>query len=287
MAFEFQMPQILEGEEIKIFLRKHIMFLVAPLATIAAIMILPTIGVLILSDFVPILAQSPIKNFIILFMSAYSLILCGVGLFIWFRYYFSYLIVSNLRLIEIEQKSIFDRTTSELELIRIEDVKALVRGILPTLLHYGDVLVETAGATTQNFLFEKIPNANYVSSQILELSQISLGEHAPEVGGRMASVINKPPAKPVQNSTAEKLDDGLGNNHDLQQKKFYPDSNIQSNESLKKSEDQSENQVKEEQRENILDQNNAEQNETAQNKVLYDKNNNNNELEGSDKIDSP
>ena len=117
----------------------------------------------------------------------------AAGLFIWFRYYYTYLIVTNLKLIEIEQKGLFNRNTSTLELIRVEDVKGLVRGVLATFLRYGDVLVETAGATESNFLFEKIPNASYVSTQVLKLS---VGSHKPELTGRMAKNVGSQDARP-------------------------------------------------------------------------------------------
>lgn len=191
MDIRLELPQMQEGERVEIFLRKHIMFLVAPLSTVLAIMILPTIAILVLMDLSSVFNQPPIKNLLIIFLSIYLLTMCGYALFIWFRYYYSYLIVTNTRLIEIEQRGIFNRVTSELELLRVEDVKALVRGFLATFLRYGDVLVETAGATTENFLFEKIPNASYVSTKILELSQQALKEHAPEVGGRLASITSQ------------------------------------------------------------------------------------------------
>lgn len=178
------MPEMLENEEIKFFLRKHLIFLISPLAAIAAMIIFPIVGVFVLVGLSPTFTEFPVKNFMILIMSIYILILCGSALYIWFRYYYSYLIITNYRFIEIEQKSIFDRSTAELELLRVEDVKALVRGILATFLRYGDVLVETAGATENNFLFRKVPNASYVGSQILELSEKAIGTHEPSLGGR-------------------------------------------------------------------------------------------------------
>jgi len=189
MSIKFELPKLRKDEKIEIFLRKHTMFLVIPLSVIIAIIIMPTIFIFYLINFTFFFSQPPIKNLLIIIASSYALIMCGYALYTWFRYYFSYLIVTNQRLIEIEQKGLFNRNTSELELIRIEDVKALIHGVLATFFHYGDVLVETAGATSENFLFEKIPHASYVSTKILELSQKALEEQQPEVGGRMASVL--------------------------------------------------------------------------------------------------
>jgi signal transduction histidine kinase len=204
MPIKFYIPEMMEGEEMKIFLRKHLMFLISPLATIFVMIILPTVGIFVLYSLSSVFLQSPIKNFVILIMSTYILLLCGIALFIWFRYYYSYLIVTNLRIIEIEQRSLFNRVISELELLRVEDIKALVRGILATFLRYGDVLVETAGATEDNFLFEKIPHASYVGSQILELAQRTAGEHVPALGGRAVGTIKEKGAP-----TPHPLDKGL------------------------------------------------------------------------------
>lgn len=189
MSIKFELPKLRKDEQIEIFLRKHTMFLIIPLSVIIVIIIMPTIFIFYLINFTSFFSQPPIKNLLIIIASSYALIMCGYALYTWFRYYFSYLIVTNHRLIEIEQKGLFSKNTSELELIRIEDVKALIHGVLATFFHYGDVLVETAGATSENFLFEKIPHASYVSTKILELSQKALEEQQPEVGGRMASVL--------------------------------------------------------------------------------------------------
>lgn len=206
MAIEFYVPEIREGEEVKTFSRKHIMFLLTPLSTIATLFVLPLVGVFIFYDLASFLTVSPVKNFVILIMSTYLLLLCGTTLFIWFRYYYSYLIVTDSRIIEIDQKSLFNRTTAELELLRIEDVKALVKGILATFLRYGDVLVETAGAEENNFLFEKIPEASYVSTQILELAQKSTGIHSPLLGGR---AIDKTPEASLSQKTPSSHNEGV------------------------------------------------------------------------------
>ncbi|MGB9680920.1 MAG: hypothetical protein ACPLYC_01820 [Minisyncoccia bacterium] len=229
MSIQFELPKLRADEKIEIFLRKHTMFLIVPLAVIIAIIIIPTIFIFYLVISIHFFNQPPIKNILIIIVSSYSLIMCGYALYIWFRYYFSYLIVTNQRLIEIEQKGLFIRNTSELELVRIEDVKALIHGVLATFFHYGDVLVETAGATTENFLFEKIPHASYVSSKILELSQRALEEQQPETGGRMASILleGEKIHKDKNQDNQDIPEDGLSNQSD----KFF--SNLEQQELVK------------------------------------------------------
>jgi hypothetical protein len=60
----------------------------------------------------------------------------------WIDYYFDVWIITNERIINIEQKNLFIRTTSEVTLTRVQDVTATIGGFFPTLLDFGDVLVQ-------------------------------------------------------------------------------------------------------------------------------------------------
>jgi len=76
---------------------------------------------------------------------------------IWTNYYLDVWLITTKRIIDIEQFSLFSRDMSEFRLDRIQDVTIEVKGILPTLLHFGDVHVQTAGAD-RDFIIKGVPN---------------------------------------------------------------------------------------------------------------------------------
>lgn len=67
------------------------------------------------------------------------------GFVTWINYYFDVWVITNERVLNVEQKGLFTRVISEVHLGRVQDVTTKVEGFLPTLLNYGDILVQTAG----------------------------------------------------------------------------------------------------------------------------------------------
>lgn len=63
----------------------------------------------------------------------------------WTDYYLDILILTNKRIIEIEQKALFSREISTFRLDRIQDVTVEVSGIIATFLNFGDIHIQTAG----------------------------------------------------------------------------------------------------------------------------------------------
>lgn len=62
------------------------------------------------------------------------------------NYYLDILIVTNQRIIDIEQLGLFARDVTSAPLQNIEDIKVEVTGILPSLLDFGNLHIQTAAA---------------------------------------------------------------------------------------------------------------------------------------------
>ena len=75
-------------------------------------------------------------------------------------------ILTNERIIDIEQKGLFSREVSEFKLDKIQDVSVDVSGVIQTLFHYGNVQVQTAGFERE-FVFKTVPNPQNIKNQIL------------------------------------------------------------------------------------------------------------------------
>lgn len=92
------------------------------------------------------------------------------GFLTWIDYYFDIWIITNERIVNIEQKGLFVRHISELNFFRVQDVTAVVEGLLPTVLNYGDVEVQTAGEESR-FVFRQVPDPYQIKDIVMELSR--------------------------------------------------------------------------------------------------------------------
>jgi len=63
-------------------------------------------------------------------------------------WYWNAFVVTNYRVIDVDQHGLFDRVVSEATFDKIQDVSYHVKGMCGTMLRYGTIVVQTAGATT-------------------------------------------------------------------------------------------------------------------------------------------
>lgn len=107
----------------------------------------------------------------VIFRLMVSLYYLGVWVFFfhtWLDYYLDIWLITNERLLTLEQRGIFNRRVAELRLSRIQDVSSHVKGVWQTLLHFGDIKVQTAGEEP-NFLLYEVPNPYEVSERLMRL----------------------------------------------------------------------------------------------------------------------
>ena len=83
-------------------------------------------------------------------------------------YYLDVWIVTNDRIVNVEQQGLFGRTISELDLYKVQDVTSEVKGMVPTFFNYGDVYIQTAGEK-ERFIFENVPNAHAIRKATIDL----------------------------------------------------------------------------------------------------------------------
>lgn len=92
-------------------------------------------------------------------------------------------IVTNERIINNTQHGFFNRTISETQLSRIQDVSVKISGLIPTTLNFGNVEIQTAG-TTEKFVFEQIPNPQQVKDNIMKLVTAAKTDFPPQPRGK-------------------------------------------------------------------------------------------------------
>lgn len=124
---------------------------------------------LIFLAFVPFLLFTVSKfiNFyiIIIFSALWFLFLWITFFILWTDYYLDILIVTDKRVIDIEQKGLFFREVSTLGLDKIQDIKIEVRGIINTLIDIGDVYIQTAGEQRE-FIVRGVHNPSAIKDII-------------------------------------------------------------------------------------------------------------------------
>lgn len=86
----------------------------------------------------------------------------------WLNVELDLFIVTNNRIIWVEQISFLNRTISEANLWQVQEVNSQTKGLLSNLLDYGSILVQTAW-TASNFDMHFAPHAFSNSRQILNI----------------------------------------------------------------------------------------------------------------------
>lgn len=85
-------------------------------------------------------------------LAGFFLVLLVCGFFIvraWYTWSLNVLIVTDQRVIDIDQRGFFSRTVSETTYRKIQDISYSVSGLLPTLFHYGTLSIQTAGTQSK------------------------------------------------------------------------------------------------------------------------------------------
>lgn len=161
-------PSQQEGEEVYMVVREHWVHLLLKILVwmffAAALILFNRYARL----YVPGLFEDHIGQITLLFTQVYTLFLTLSLFLIWAIYYLNIQIITNLRIVDIDQVGLFSHTTSELHIDKIEDVTSQTNGILGTLFNYGHVLVQTAG-TIERFEFSDVPNPAAIEKLVLDL----------------------------------------------------------------------------------------------------------------------
>lgn len=85
-------------------------------------------------------------------------------------------IITDRRVLDNEQHGFFKRTLSEMHLSKIQDVTVEVKGLIPSLLNYGNVEIQTAGAENK-FMFKQVPDPAGLKSLLTEVHEAHVVQH--------------------------------------------------------------------------------------------------------------
>ncbi|MBI5222459.1 MAG: hypothetical protein HY980_03110, partial [Candidatus Magasanikbacteria bacterium] len=137
-------------EKIEYFLRRHPITFIPVLATFIILMLVPVALYFLFNNLFPSLLTGAISYpLLVLFASVFylSVYLFFYGQFI--DFYLDVWIVTNDRIVDIEQHGLFSRSISELDLYNIQDVTVEITGFFATMFKYGNLYVKTSSDNSQ------------------------------------------------------------------------------------------------------------------------------------------
>ena len=164
----YQLPNQDKDEKIVMLLRRHWMYFAGPAIALFALAVILIIFYAGSAVYFPFVLAAPYLNLVLLITCLYLLFVWLFFFLVWTDYYLDIWIITDKRIVDIEQMGLFKREVSEFKLFRIQDVTIEVKGVLPTFLNYGNVYVQTAGENRE-FVFKQVPNPHKAKDLIIKL----------------------------------------------------------------------------------------------------------------------
>ena len=175
MVSRYTVPNLRRGEEVIIHIRRHWLTFVGVLSVFAFLALLPLVlyGFLVTPEslfFIELTISEAFRAFLLVLGCSYYLLLMVFALTAWMDYYLDVWTITTERVISREQRGLFHRIVSELDITNIQDVTAEQQGMLATFFHYGHVYIQSA-AEKERFVFEQIPQPYYYAKMIQKLHE--------------------------------------------------------------------------------------------------------------------
>ena len=185
--FRFKyLPHREPNEKIIFFLRRHPFILARILAVYFLLGFLPMVAYFyIKNEWLQLMGNGIVLIFLRLLIITFYLFWWLLLYYSWLDYFLDIWIVTNRRVINIEQDGLFNRRIAEHKLFRVQDVMSNQKGIFPTFLDYGEIQIQTAGAE-KTVVFEQVHRPHYVAQEVIKLV-----ENHKKIMAKVVEKINK------------------------------------------------------------------------------------------------
>lgn len=94
--------------------------------------------------------------------------------YVWTDQYLDIWVITDRRIISIDQLGLFVRSVGSFRLERLQDMNIEIPGFFATLLDYGTVEAQTASASESEFTVHGVPKPREIKSIILEAADIRM-----------------------------------------------------------------------------------------------------------------
>lgn len=184
-----------EQETVVLFLHRHWYTLVGKTSILLIMSLFPILVLLVLGQV--ILANNLIPLFTFLW-AAYIMALWFYLFYTLTMYTLDYWIITNERIVNNIQQGFFNRRISEVSIHMVQDVSVKLAGMIPTMLNYGLVEIQTA-AEIAHFKLEQVPMPQVVKDKIMEIVEKTEDEQ----GQRMYGLTRRHKFSPEKYNEAE------------------------------------------------------------------------------------
>ena len=152
------MLQLHPQEQVLLVMRRHWFVLFGPAVTFGILLILPSLVLSVGSTYLPLLRAPGVVPYVNFFLAIYLMAVLTYMLLVWLDYYLDAWIITDQRVVDIEQRRLFDRRISEIAMERIQNVTIEIPGFIATMLNFGNIKIETAGE--QGFTISEVPHCD-------------------------------------------------------------------------------------------------------------------------------
>lgn len=162
--------QLQNQEHIITIVRKHWITLLGQFVTHIFLALVPLVGFFLIQGLGAISFGATGYKIAIILVMVYWLILWISFFIFWTDYVLDAWVITNQRIIDIEQIGLFNRRVSTLTLDKIQDVTTQQTGILDSVLHIGEVIIQSA-AVNHEFHIPNAPDPVKVKNIIMQTMQ--------------------------------------------------------------------------------------------------------------------
>jgi hypothetical protein len=171
--------------------RKHWFILLGHLFAAVALILLPLVVFVVGLAFAPAEIADKIINQLFLAVFLYCLWFLGVWMMLfvnWTNFYLDVWYITDRRIIDIEQKTVFHREVSNLRFDKIQDITIEVRGMIATFLKFGDLRVQTAAENSRDFVMKNAARPEEVRKVIFQAHNSQKGSQSANNAGNSNNV---------------------------------------------------------------------------------------------------
>lgn len=177
MKKEIRLKDFKPDEHVLIVVRRHWFVFFRQIIGLMLLFFIPFFAVPILSLFITSGGVDIPNGLGFFFASLWALILWQMLFARWTDYYYDVWIVTNWRIIDIDQNGFYSRNIATLlNFEHIEDITTHVKSVIGTFLNFGSVQIQTAAAKRE-FIFESVSNPRNVEAVIRKAQERYLGLH--------------------------------------------------------------------------------------------------------------
>jgi len=126
---------------------------------------------------------------------------------IYIKYYYTVLLITNKRLIDIEQRGFLNRSVNTVLYNKIQDIECKSKGFINSFLKTGDVLITFIGDSSSVIKLDLIKNPNYVCEIIMNQRDLYIKERRVIAGEKAIRLLKKIKNKLGENKFNELISD--------------------------------------------------------------------------------